>query len=350
MVKNKFILSAILMFAATICASAQAKAKIFRGYLNGTAIEMSLVRDGGKLSGSYLYTRIGKGIKLAGTIDAEGTFKLRETDAAGKTTGEFWGKWTEEPNSNGISLEGEWRKPNSKSTLGFFAGEQIVEFSSEAKFTAKSFAEKNNPKHFEINIEYPELSGANPAAAKFNQLIKTEAMSGVNDFRKEMLAMTAEDIKFLPKGTNNYLNVAYGIEWATDDIISVKFTNSVFSGGAHPNYDFSTVNFDLKNGTEIKLADLFEPNTNYLKVLSDYSIADLKTRLTDMVYDEWIRTGAGAKSENYESWNLTKKGLMITFAPYQVASYADGEQTVIIPYNKLNEILRKDFAPLKSIM
>ena len=38
------------------------------------------------------------------------------------------------------------------------------------------------------------------------------------------------------------------------------------------------------------------------------------------------------KSENFKSWNITKKGLIFTFDPYQVASYAAGRFEVIIPF------------------
>ncbi len=58
--------------------------------------------------------------------------------------------------------------------------------------------------------------------------------------------------------------------------------------------------------------------------------------------DEWIKTGAGAKAENYASWNITKKGLMFTFDPYQVAAYAAGSFTVIVPFSRLKSVLSQN--------
>ena len=343
MLKNRLILLVVFLISSAICVSAQTTAKTFRGYVSGLPVQINLTREGGKLTGNYFYTRIGKQLKLAGTIDAEGNFKLNETNAANKTTGEFSGKWVEEANANGVRLEGEWRKPNSQDTLGFIASEQMIAFTNGAKFISKTFAEKNKPKRFDITVEYPQLSGASAmATANFNQMAKKLAMSSVVDFRKSMMAQTAEDLKFLPADMSNYLDIGYGVEWATNDIISIQFLNSTFTGGAHPNYYTETLNFDVKSGKEIKLTDLFQSNSNYLKIISDYSIADLKTRLGEMSDDEWIGKGAGADAENYMSWNLTKKGLMISFDPYQVAAYAAGMQTVIIPYSKLAEVWRKD--------
>lgn len=346
---KKMILTVILIITSALFVSAQTVTKNFRGYISGLPVEMTLMRDGEKLLGTYFYTRIGKELKLSGTIDAEGNFKLKETDASGKATGEFSGKWEETPNSNGASLSGEWRKPNAEETLGFIASEQMIEFTGSAKFITKNFTEKNKPKKYEITIEYPELTGANPAiTAKFNQLSKMRAFALYAEFRKDMLRQTAADLRNFPQGMSNSLDVNYSIEWATDEIISIQFLNSTYTGGAHGNYFTKTLNFDLKSGKEIKLADLFQPGTAYLKTISDYSIAELKKNLGEMSDEDWIKTGAGAKVENFSSWNLTKKGLMFTFDPYQVAAYAAGMSQVIIPYSQLKTVWRKDRSVLGS--
>ncbi len=339
--KNKLILTTILVFAAFLAASAQTVTKTFKGYISGSPVQLTLIRDGGNLTGSYTYTRIGKPLKLNGTIDAEGNFKLTETDAAGKKTGAFSGQWKDDPALNGIMLEGNWRKPNSTEDVGFNASEQNIEFSSGSSFTSKYFTEKNKPKRFNIDVEYPELIGAN--SAKFNLSAKTTAMADVASFRKDMSGVSAADLKMTPPDMNNYLDVSYSVEWANDEIISLQFTNSSFTGGVHPNYYSKTLNYDLKNDRELKLTDVFLPNAKYLKFVSDYSIAQIKTKLGEYGDLETINSGAGAKAENYQNWNLTKKGLEFTFDPYQVASYAEGQQFVIIPYAKLKGLIQPRF-------
>ena len=228
--KNKFILTVVLVFAAVLTASAQNVTKTFKGYISGSPVQFALMRDGGKLTGNYFYTRVGKPLKLNGTIDADGNFKLTETDANGKKTGEFSGQWKDDPAINGITLEGNWRKPNSTEDLGFSASEQLIEFSGGSSFTSKSFSEKNKPKRFDIDVEYPELTAASQAnAAKFNQTVKTLAMSDVASFRKDMSGVSAADLKMIPPEMNNYLDVTYSVEWANDEIISLQFTNSSFA-------------------------------------------------------------------------------------------------------------------------
>ncbi len=59
--------------------------------------------------------------------------------------------------------------------------------------------------------------------------------------------------------------------------------------------------------------------------------------------DEWIATGAGPKAENFDSWNITKTGILINFDPYQVAAYAAGPQDVLIPYEEIKSILKQNW-------
>jgi hypothetical protein len=242
-------------------------------------------------------------------------------------------------------LEGDWKKPadSYSQSFGFYAVEQIVEFTGGAKFITKTINEKDASKRSESFAQYPEISGvAEKSAAKFNSLIKDRVTQFTNSYKKQLSDYSAEDIKDLPEtmGLENY--ISYNVVLANNDLASVVLSNYEFLGGAHGMTVYSTVNYDLKNNKELKLADIFEPNSDYVKAISDYSIAELKKSLGEMQDEEMINDGAGAKADNFSNWNLTKKGLMFTFEAYQVAAYAAGTQTVIIPFEKLKDVLRKD--------
>lgn len=320
-------------------------AKIFRGMINGTSFEMRLVRDGDKLSGTYFYTKVGKDLNVAGTIAADGKFNLKETDDSGKTTGEWSGMWKDEPNDNGITLEGNWKKPGQSDgdSLSFYATQQVIEFTNGAKLVNKTIREIDKAKRSDISSVYPELTGvSSPAAQSFNELVKKRVVEMNNAYRKDVAGISAEDIKSLPGGVGLSNEVSYDVILANDDLISISISDYTFMGGAHGGTSSNPINYDLKNNRELKLADIFEPNSDYLKVISDYAIADLKKTVGDMSDDKWLSEGAAPKDENYRSWNLTKKGLMVIFDQYQVAAYAAGPQQVIVPYDKLQIILRKD--------
>ena len=371
MSRNKFSVSVVvflslLAFARASNASSgeflsylakrQAAETRFKGSVAQSRFEMNLRRDVERLSGSYFYIKSGSAnaLKLNGTIDGSGKFTLRETDATGKQTGEFSGVWAENANESGASLEGEWKKPKDKEAQYFVAREQMIYFTGATQISAAQINETIKAKRLDLSAIYPHLTGAANAAG-FNQLVKTLVTGELAAFKKLMMATTAEDLKYLPAGVNNYIDIGYDIEYADDDLISVSFLRSDFTGGAHPNYNFLTITYDLKNNREIKLAGLFKPGTKYLGTLSAFVIKDLQSRKAAEsgenrgLAQDIFADGALPKPENYARWNITKKGLLLTFDPYQVASYADGAQYVIVPYNALKSIARPDGALAKFI-
>ncbi len=324
-------------------ASNKANAKTFLGDLSDKRVEINLTRDSSNLSGIYKYEKVGKDLKLAGTIDASGNFTLQETDAAGGKTGEWKGVWKE--SGGRAALNGKWKNPKGGDELNFSADELKTEFTGGAKITTKTFSEENKEKFWEINAEYPELSGVD-SAATFNQAVKKIVDGNVSEFKKDLPDYTSpDDLKrYKESEIKLYDQTTYELQMANDDLISVIFTDASFGGGAHGSAITTTLNFDVKTNRVLKLADIFEPNSNYLKLISDISRADLKAKLQkdEMFDEEMFNPGSEAKAENYGAWNLTKNGLLITFDAYQVAAYAAGPQEVLIPYSKLQNILKKD--------
>src|SRR4051794_39219786 len=71
--------------------------KIFRGTIADAKVELDIKRDAGTLSGNYFYLRSGSSSRLTlnGKIGPDGSFTLDESDANGKATGHFSGKWKE---------------------------------------------------------------------------------------------------------------------------------------------------------------------------------------------------------------------------------------------------------------
>ena len=248
------------------------------------------------------------------------------------------------------TLTGDWKSANGKTTLNFSADEQVVGFTGGAKIVTKSSHEANKDRRYKITYQYPDLTGVEPAAAaKFNELAKKIVTAADNGFKENISDLTPDDLKRFTGDAGLYDEVTYDVLLANDDVISLLFTDANYTGGAHPNTTNAVINFDLRNNRELKLADLFEPRSNYLKTISDYSLADLKKTLKDMLDDQMLNDGASPKEENYKNWNLTKKGLQINFEAYQVAAYAAGPQTVVIPYAKLQNIMRPEIKSLLRI-
>jgi peptidoglycan-N-acetylglucosamine deacetylase len=204
--------------------------------------------------------------------------------------------------------------------------------------------ERENKKlRYEIDTAMPQLAAAGDARVeKFNQAVTNlvaprtgEFMKVADETAREEAAANQDAKSSLPP---NSLSVSYEVTAANKDFISVLFSFYEYLGGAHPNTITESFNYDLNRNAPVSLADLFTPNSNYLKVISDYAIKELKK--LDTV--SGVENGAGPKIENFHSWNITPAGLKITFDPYQVGPYAAGAHEVVVPYSVLKPIIRQD--------
>jgi hypothetical protein len=195
---------------------------------------------------------------------------------------------------------------------------------------------QNNLSGYTIEVVYPKLTGEDAVSQEFNQTAK-ELVEHVIDFFKNDL----ENMGELPPDMVSHessLNINYEIIHAEDDLISVLYGISIYyAGAAHPSHFTEALNFDLINSSVADLSSLFKPGTDYLLFLSDYCLNDLQKQGVL----EW-EDGALPKPENYRVWNISADGLMITFDQYTVAPYAAGPQKVVIPFDKMSDVLNPD--------
>ena len=322
---------------------------------NALDLQMKLVREGEKLTGSYFYQKVGTKIDLRGTVDKDGNVMLEEFDASGKQTGVFKGLWKQEGDGS-IEIKGDWTKPNSDKKTAFSLHQEPIEFSNDVEVVAKQIREKNKKLKYEVDAAYPQLTGSvDPNFGKFNQTVRSLIARKVSDFKQEMTPDPDDEVApdenpAIDESMGSDITIGYTVALAKDDLIGIEFTVSSYSAGAaHPNSYTEVVNFDLKNGKLLKLVDLFLPGAKYLQTISTYCIQELKKQAKAqgadaMLDDDWIKRGAGAELTNYDNWTITKKGLGITFDPYQVAAYAAGPQNVLVPYSALKEIIKPDGA------
>jgi len=325
---------------------AVSESRVFQGTIGASNdLQMKLVRTGTELSGTYSYLKIGKPITLKGTIDTSNKVQLSEYDAAGTPTGVFKGKW-DATDSTAIRIEGNWSKPDSTKQTKFSLTEQPIAFSAGLELTAKRLQVSEDKLKCDIDVLYPQLSGSTDVrVARFNALVKGMIFKKISAFKKGLAEIAAtEEEPPSDSDMRSDLNIGYTVGLANDDLISLGFEISGYSrGAAHPNSYSEVVNYDFKNGKTLKLADLFQPGSNYMKLISNYCLEDLKKQSKEQtLMADWIQRGAGPQAANYKSWTITRKGLDIIFDPYQVGPYAAGPQFVTVPYPFLKESIKAD--------
>lgn len=208
---------------------------------------------------------------------------------------------------------------------------------AQLRFVPGQIREANRRLRYTIKARYPQVRGARDARmTRLNEEIRNLIVREVNGFKKDFQRPQER----MGAGGGSYFDTVYSVELATADLVSIGFgVSSFYEGAAHPQHNTLVFNYDLKSEKRLRLSDLFKPGSNYLTVVSDYAIAALKKELSPDPDLDWIKNGAGPTEENYKNWNLTRAGLKVTFDPYQVASYAEGEHIVLIPYGALKNVI-----------
>jgi len=204
-------------------------------------------------------------------------------------------------------------------------------------FTIEDKKISDSTKPFDIEIVYPYVASLD----NFNQLVKDIVDKQLNDFKtfsleNDTAVKETDPVDYEKYPRSYYLSIGYEKGQIDDNIASVVLIVETFTGGAHGAHYPISVNYDVKNKKEIKLADLFLGQDNYLQKISDYCIANLtiqmKQRVEQQYIDyQWIKEGAGPKEENYSIFLIDKDSIKFYFPEYQVAAYAVGSFTVTMP-------------------
>ncbi len=196
---------------------------------------------------------------------------------------------------------------------------------------------------FDIRGRYPALEwDADPRADTFNRAAERIVQREIRAF-KEGVYKIPQESPF--SELSSFLEFDFSPTASEHGILAIKYEISFYmAGAAHPGHYAYALNYDLQNGRVIELDELFAEDAQYLEMLSETCLEDLRERGRL----EW-EEGALPEEENYQVWNITPDGLLITFDEYQVASYAAGAQTVMIPYTTLEPVLNPD-GPLREFL
>lgn len=195
--------------------------------------------------------------------------------------------------------------------------------------------------HYVIEMKYPRIT-AEKFSDDLNQRIETLVNNIVTGFKLNIIQSKQVPITGFPLNENaNHLAIDYVLTLLTPSVASIRFSIYTFYyAAAHPLTTYMSMNYSLQDGKMLNLNDLFNP-TDYLAKFSLFSQKVLAMKLTKMATKptEPDMTGLKPTSESFKVWNLTPKGFLLTFPPYQVAAYAFGPQEVLLPYTLFQENL-----------
>lgn len=125
-----------------------------------------------------------------------------------------------------------------------------------------------------------------------------------------------------------------------DSYIAIKYTHSDYSGGAHPNTNFSFINYDLKINKAITLDSLINNNkkNELTRIAENIFRKNEKLGPTESLEGKYFFSDG--KFSLPENFYISKKGLVFFYNPYEIKAYAYGITELTIPFADLKDIAK----------
>lgn len=147
------------------------------------------------------------------------------------------------------------------------------------------------------------------------------------------------------------------IDRLDDALVTICVSYYDYSGGAHPGHYIEIKNIDPMTGEAVKLSDIATKADDLPKIIES-TIYETYPELEEEIhqYNAGFDDDADPSSvfkrklaEDTYSWELTEKGLEITFSPYDIASYATGYIDITIPYDRYPDLVDSAYIPEEKI-
>jgi len=337
--------------------------KRLEGTIAGKRVVMNLQKVNGDYDGNYFYegswlnlstdTIIGKD----SVVLSENSFYDYYFDKDAKQA-HLHLKWT----SNGFN--GSWENGDKTKNFPVRLVEKYpagsYEFSAGLyEDSTKAFADRTKSPVASISFEYLQarasdesgnwlnnqlkrISGITPGNVDREIGFKKIAAAYFSDYRKEI----AEQQKSGPnRGFEEWMNYTnnsqQSIAYNGNGFVVVDFLADAYTGGAHGNYSSTMFCLDVQHKKQMILSDVVKIDSNTLQELLEKNLRkqyNIKPQdeINSVLFDNFLKP-----SKNFY---FNDNGLAFMYNPYEVASYAQGQIVVFIPFNELKAYLVPAFA------
>lgn len=130
------------------------------------------------------------------------------------------------------------------------------------------------------------------------------------------------------------LAIDYDVSDASPLYVSIVFRISADLGAERSAPGMVTFTYDLTDGRRLEFEDIFDDTAGLVYFMSLYVREELTARL-GAEYAESIARGTSPDLLNFSFFALEPFGVKVFFPPYQVADGSLGEQSVMLPLEKL---------------
>ena len=184
----------------------------------------------------------------------------------------------------------------------------------------------------------------------------TEAIKKINEQLQEVQVTQSNGyLTCVSSRTETEYNQGIDHIFLNTDLLSVNISTSYYCGGAHPDFNFSALNFDLSTGTPLKLDDIIwfgktkppqEHSPEWYRY-RDSVFAPKIVALLQQLYPVQMKSTEDEDGCNYAdpevwdfpNWYFTNKGLYLGAYFARVTRSCDEPEWSIIPYTILKNYI-----------
>jgi hypothetical protein len=237
----------------------------------------------------------------------------------------------DEPRKAGVAQQSSATPPPPPASTPEPENSEVVFADRRLRIVADEIHLKSDRLRYQIDMRYPQITGSNARHIKnLNQHIRRLS----TDHYQWMLNPSKADLRHYKKTFPDVLNSAdldYKIVLASDSFLSIYLNTFDYGIGAAHSVQMSyVVNYDLNSHKEVKLADLFKQNTNYLEFIARYCTEELS-----------LAEPLKPKATTFPSWNLTSGGIRFNFDACTLTGCSEGAREVTIPSSALRPFLKR---------
>ncbi len=329
--------------------------KRYTGTVAGQPVVLHYMQYGNTVTCQYYYVQHGKNIQLYNTTDNPTSLPLIFVERPETERKENLATW--QVAIAGDSIKGEWISGNGDTTYpillkeDFNKGAQqfsIVCMTDSMNFT-DSLPEPKASTTYEVLLPVGDDEGTKFVRTAIYNCIGCDTIAGDDmkscldglkakyfaDYRhvsdeEKKLYTTATSFGNWSEQTN------FWVVYNEDGMIVLNHHVYAYTGGAHGNYSSHYLCIDSRDKKLLKLSDILQADTALMVKLLEkearhlYNIKDEAPLYENMLTEELYIP---------EKFYISNKGITFVYGIYEVASYADGEINLFIPYNRMMNML-----------
>lgn len=331
----------------------------YTGTVAGQPVVLHFIEFGPYILGKYYYEKVGRPIGLNNWYDTNRTDNtLYLTENSETERSDESAHWS--VTISGDSMTGTWMSADGSKTypiaLKRDVSDDIQQFSvvymdDSARYRedwpepyAKSTYQLLLPSGHDTQTSYIrsvlyKITGCDTNSnTNIRDCIDQLNSDYYTDYRDLLKGMDSNDLVAAPSHFNRLTNNI--IYYNKDGMVVLNDFYSEYTGGAHGNYGSTFLCIDCKEQKVLQLSDVMNIDTARLVVLLERKARDMfgmnnAEPLTSQMLAEELYVPS--------NFYITNKGVVFVYGTYEIASYADGEINLFIPYEQLMDLLTPAF-------